>query len=113
MRIDGVLGALLRFEVPEGADVAVHVGAVAESFLRAGGVLSIADWLSMEPETRAIFENAGERVWRERAALIGVAAQSPAAAQVVSQGLTPEQVDEHVALERAASAAAAELRGTS
>lgn len=62
-------------EVTEGA--AALLVAVAERFLRAGGVVTPSAWLGLSQPERGALVAAGDRITAERAGVSAVAAKSP------------------------------------
>lgn len=73
----------------------------AEAFLRAGGVLSFSDWEAFSQETRAAFVDANERVWAERAFMIGVASQGVDGAATIIEKVDGGDTRIRLALDRA------------
>lgn len=69
-------------DVPEAA--LPQLVAEGVDFLRAGGVLSLAEWADLSPAEKSAMVEAGNVVAAERAAAIGIASQSPAAAARVA-----------------------------
>lgn len=69
-------------DVPEAA--VAQLVAEGVDFLRAGGVLSLSDWAALSPVEKSAMVEAGNVVAAERAAAVGLASQSPAAAARVA-----------------------------
>lgn len=113
MRIDPVAAALGLASVEDDSEVfTAAVESCAESYLRAGGVVSWAEWCSMSEATRGAFERAGDTVRREHAALIALACGAPPLpAQVVADRLDENAIADHAELVSALDAATKEIGG--
>lgn len=72
----------------------------ADGFLRAGGVLRYEDWEKMDENFKAAFIVAGNRVWVERAAMVGLAAQSLDGYATVMSGIDGGDTKVRLSLER-------------
>lgn len=62
------------------------------AFLRAGGVVSMAEWVTLDPATQAALERAGTALWAERALALASCLAGGAAdvARVVDGGAAEE-----------------------
>ena len=49
-------------------------------FLLSGGTITLTEWINMSQLSRLAAQDAGERVWAERCAAIGLASQDPSSA---------------------------------
>lgn len=85
----------------------------AADFLRAGGVVTIADWKDLEDVERAALVQAGGIVAAERAARIGAATQGPAGAAAVLAEADGGEALAQVQLRETVSRVAAAAQGQS
>lgn len=62
------------------------------AFLRAGGVVSMAEWVALDPATQAALERAGTALWAERALALAscLAGGASEVARVVDGGQAEE-----------------------
>ena len=71
-------------------------------FIRAGGVPSLSEWLSMAPPLRAAITEEAEVLRIERAVMIGTAAHGPAAAAEILSDIDGGEMSRRLALRASA-----------
>lgn len=85
----------------------------AEAWLRTGAAtISWAEWQQLDPMSMAALEDAGNRLWIERAGLIGLAAAAPEAAVDILSGVDGGKLRLQIAMATVMGAAAKRLEET-
>lgn len=85
----------------------------AEGWLRTGAAtISWAEWQQLDEMSKAALEDAGNRLWIERAGLIGLAAAAPEAAVDIMSGIDGGKLRLQVAMARVMDAAARRMEET-
>ena len=73
MKLDALTAWLVGLDTDDGAAIEAKVEEVASRFLRGGGVVSPAEWATLDPGTHAALSKMGDEIRAEQATMIAAA----------------------------------------